>query len=292
MSTSGMHLFIFGFGFTGRALSALMLQHGWSVSGAARSTAGRAVMAFIGVAPIDPADDAAVSDEAAKASAILIAAPPGPGGCPGLAQIGPLLSSTRKPDWLGYLSTTGVYGDHSGRWVFETTTPTPQSPEGERRLSAEQGWASLAARHGMNLSIFRLPGIYGPGRSPLDRARTANARRITKPGHVFSRIHVDDLAAALALSIDQPERAGVYNLCDDEPAEPGAVASYAAALLGLPRPPEEVFDADALSPMARRFWSECKRVSNAKAKAALGWRPAYPTYREGLSAILANQALS
>jgi nucleoside-diphosphate-sugar epimerase len=139
------------------------------------------------------------------------------------------------------------------------------------------------------VSVFRLPGIYGAGRSALDRVRTGEARSVIKPGHVFSRIHVDDLAAGLEASIARPDRAGVYNLCDDEAAAPADVNAYAAELLGMPRPPETPYEPAALSPMARRFWAESKRVSNAKAKAALGWRPLYLTYREGLRAVLAAE---
>jgi nucleoside-diphosphate-sugar epimerase len=162
------------------------------------------------------------------------------------------------------------------------------SPEAQRRVVAETAWMSLAGA--CPVSVFRLPGIYGSGRSPLDRVRTGEARSVIKPGHVFSRIHVDDLAAGLEASIARPDRAGVYNLCDDEAAAPAAVNAYAAALLGLPPPPEIPYEPEALSPMARRFWAESKRVSNAKAKAALGWRPRYPTYREGLQAVLGAEA--
>ena len=172
-----------------------------------------------------------------------------------------------------------------------TRAPAPASPEGERRLLAEQGWRALADAMGAPLSIFRLPGIYGPGRSPLDRLRAGTARRWVKPGQVFSRIHVDDLADALARAMARPERAGLYTLCDDEPAAPADVIAYAAHLLGLEPPPEQPLDPAALSPMARRFWAEAKRVSNARAKAALGWRPAYPSHREGLQAILNAEGL-
>jgi nucleoside-diphosphate-sugar epimerase len=139
---------------------------------------------------------------------------------------------------------------------------------------------------GLTVTVFRLPGIYGPGRSPLDRLREGTARRPVKPGHVFSRIHVDDLAAGLEASIARPRAGGIYNLCDDEPAAAADVTAFAAGLLGMEPPPEEPYDPAALSPAAQRFWAECKRVSNARAKAELGWRPAYPSYREGLRAIL------
>ncbi len=279
-----MRLLIFGFGFTGAALAKRLQPQGWIVSGTSRRPEQRAALAARGIEGVDPNDSAALGAAAQAADAILVAAPPGDHGCPGWATLqGAELSRTRP--WIGYLSTTGVYGDRGGRWVFETTPVAPLSPEAHRRVAAETAWMSL--RDACPVGVFRLPGIYGPGRSALDRVRTGEARSVIKPGHVFSRIHVDDLAAGLEASIARPDRAGVYNLCDDEAAAPADVNAYAAELLGLPRPPETPYAPESLSPMARRFWAESKRVSNAKAKAALGWRPLYPTYREGLQAVLA-----
>lgn len=183
--------------------------------------------------------------------------------------------------WMGYLSTTGVYGDRQGGWVFEDSATHPQSTEAQRRAVAEAAWLGVGA------AVFRLPGIYGPGRSVFDRLRSGTARRLVRPGQVFSRIHVDDLAAGIAASLARPRPGSVYNLCDDEPAPAADVTAYGARLLGLEPPPEEPFDAAAVSQPALRFWSESKRVSNALAKAELGWRPACPTYREGLAAVLA-----
>jgi len=279
-----MRLLIFGFGFTGAALAKRLQPKGWIVSGASRRPEQRAALSARGIEGVDPDDSAALWAAAQAADAILIAAPPGDHGCPGWAALkGAELSRTRP--WIGYLSTTGVYGDRGGRWVFETTPVAPLSPEAHRRVAAETAWMSLGGA--CPVGVFRLPGIYGPGRSALDRVLTGEARSVIKPGHVFSRIHVDDLAAGLEASIARPDRAGVYNLCDDEAAAPADVNAYAASLLGLPPPPETPYEAQAMSPMARRFWAESKRVSNAKAKAALGWRPQYPTYREGLQAVLA-----
>jgi nucleoside-diphosphate-sugar epimerase len=281
-----MRLLIFGFGFTGAALARRLQPKGWIVSGTSRRPEQRTALSAIGVESVDPNDSAALRAAARAADAILVAAPPGEGGCPGWAALqGADLSQTRP--WIGYLSTTGVYGDRGGRWVFETTPVAPASPEAHRRVAAETAWMSLGAT--CPVGVFRLPGIYGPGRSALDRIRTGEARSVIKPGHVFSRIHVDDLAAGLEASIVRPDRAGVYNLCDDEAAAPADVNAYAADLLGLSRPPETPYAPESLSPMARRFWAESKRVSNAKAKAALSWRPVYPTYREGLQAVLAAE---
>ncbi|OYX31297.1 MAG: NAD(P)-dependent oxidoreductase [Caulobacterales bacterium 32-69-10] len=253
-----MRLFIFGYGFTGHALERRLAPKGWDVVGTTRS------------APRDYDG----------ADAVLIAAPPTAEGCPGLAALAPALAAN-PPAWLGYLSTTGVYGDRGGGWVFETSDLLAHSVEGARRAAAERGWLGHGA------AVFRLPGIYGPGRSAFDRLRDGTAKRLVKPGHVFSRIHVDDLAAGLEASIARPRAGGLYNLTDDEPAPAHAVTTYAARLLGIEPPPETAFDETTLSPMARRFWAESKRVSNARAKAELGWRPAYPSYREGLAAVLA-----
>lgn len=287
-----MNLLIFGFGFTGRALARRMLTRGWSVTATARRAEDRLAAEASGVSAIDPADPLALTEACSRATAILVAAPPGPLGCPGLAALAPAIAAAGAfPDWIGYLSTTGVYGDREGGWVFETSALAAHSVEGARRVAAERDWRQIGRGMGLTIAAFRLPGIYGPGRSSFDRLREGTARRLIKPGHVFSRIHVEDLAAGLEASIDRPRAAAVYNLCDDEPASAADVTAYAAALLGMPPPPDEPFEAAALSPMARRFYDECKRVSNARAKAELGWRPAYPTYREGLAAILASETI-
>ena len=200
----------------------------------------------------------------------------------------PALARARAfPDWIGYLSTTGVYGDRRGGWVFETSRLAAQSLEGARRVVAERDWLEVGRGMGLTVTVFRLPGIYGPGRSAVDRLRAGEARRIAVPGQLFSRIHVDDLAAGLAASIGRPRAGGIYNLCDDEPASNSEVIAYAAGLLGMDPPPEIPLAQAGLSPAAQRFYAESKRVSNARAKAELGWRPAYPSYREGLRAILA-----
>jgi nucleoside-diphosphate-sugar epimerase len=193
------------------------------------------------------------------------------------------------PDWIGYLSTTGVYGDRGGGWVTEQSRLAAQSVEGARRVGAERDWRDVGRGMGLTVTVFRLPGIYGPGRSAFDRLQEGQARRIAAPGQVFSRIHVDDLASGLAASIARPRAGGVYNLCDDEPAANADVVAYAAGLLGMEPPPEVSLEEALLPPAALRFYAESKRVSNALAKAELGWRPAYPSYREGLRAVLETQ---
>ncbi len=220
--------------------------------------------------------------------ALLIAAPPDDQGCPGLRATVPALARANAfPDWTGYLSTTGVYGDRRGGWVTETSRLAAQSLEGARRVGAERDWLEIGRGMGLTVAVFRLPGIYGPGRSVLDRLRRGEARNIIAPGQVFSRIHVDDLCSGLEASMERPRAASIYNLCDDEPCPNAEVIAYGAKLLELSPPPEiAVAEAD-LSSSARRFYAESKRVSNALAKAELGWRPMYPTYRDGLAAILA-----
>ena len=285
-----MNLLVFGFGYSGKALARRLMAKGWSVSATVRRTEDRQDALALGVTPVDPADESALANAAAQARAILVTAPPGERGCPGLAALAPAIAASGAfPDWIGYLSTTGVYGDREGRWVSETSALNAHSVEGARRVAAERDWRQIGRGMGLTVTAFRLPGIYGPGRSPFDRLRRGTARRLVKPGHVFSRIHVEDLASGLEASIARPRAAGIYNLCDDEPASAAEVTAYAAGLLGIDPPPEEPFDAAALTPAAQRFYEECKRVSNARAKAELDWFPAYRTYREGLAAILAQE---
>ena len=280
------HLLIFGYGFSGAALARRLRPEGWSIAATHRRPEDAERLSAQGVTPVALQDAEALARETAKAEAVLVTAPPDADGCPGLRTLVPVMARTGAfPDWLGYLSTTGVYGDRQGGWVFETSRIAAQSMEGARRAAAERDWLDVGQGMGLTVTIFRLPGIYGPGRSTLDRLREGRARRVGAPGQIFSRIHVDDLAQGLAASIARPRAGGIYNLCDDEPAPNSDVIAYAAGLLGQTPPPETPLDLDQLSPQARRFYAETKRVSNARAKAELGWRPRYPNYREGLSAI-------
>lgn len=283
-----MRLFVFGYGFSARALARRLRPKGWDIAASFRDAGAAARAQAEGVEPVALSDRAALVRVLSRSQALLVTAPPGPDGCPGLnALVGPLAQAGAFPDWTGYLSTTGVYGDRRGGWVTEASRLAAQSVEGARRVAAERDWLEVGRGMGLTVTVFRLPGIYGPGRSVLDRLREGRARRIAAPGQVFSRIHVDDLAAGLEASIARPRAGGIYNLCDDEPAPNSDVVAYAASLLDL-EPPPEVALADAdLRPAAQRFYAESKRVSNARAKAELSWRPAYPTYREGLRAILA-----
>ena len=189
-------------------------------------------------------------------------------------------------EWTGYLSTTGVYGDHRGGWVDESTELTPSTKRGQHRVAAEAAWQALAAIQSLNLHIFRLAGIYGPGRGPFAKVRNDTARRIIKPGQVFSRIHVEDIAQTLSASIAHPNPGAIYNLCDDDPAAPEDVIEYAAELLGSPVPPSEDWDRVEMTPMARSFYAESKKVRNNRIKTELGVSLKYPDYRSGLRALL------
>jgi nucleoside-diphosphate-sugar epimerase len=191
--------------------------------------------------------------------------------------------------WVGYLSTTGVYGDHRGGWVDEATPLTPSTERGHARVTAEAEWMDLHQRLGLPVHIFRLAGIYGPGRGPFEKVRDGTARRIVKPGQVFSRIHAEDIAQVLIASMARPDPGAAYNLCDDDPAPPQDVIAHAATLLGLPLPPEIPFETADLSPMAASFYAESKRVDNRKIKEDLGVTLRYPDYRAGLASVLAAE---
>ena len=251
--------FIFGMGYTARVIAGRLRAAGWTVSG----TGSGAEMAF--------EDDAAVHAALAEASHVLSSVPPAEGVDPLLARYGDVLNHA----WLGYLSSTGVYGDTGGAWVDET------APIGGGRRSArseaDAAWLARGAR------VLRLPGIYGPGRSALDRVREGKAHRIDLPGQVFSRVHVDDIASGVIAALDAP--AGAYNLADDAPGSQNAVIEEACRLLNLPPPPMQTLEAASLSPMARAFYAENRRIANGKARRVLGWRPLHPTFREGLANI-------
>lgn len=269
-------LFIFGFGYTAQAL-ARELGDRFTIIGTSRE-ASEGVIQW-------PGQD--ISEPLSKATHLLISAGPDQNGDPVLAsakdqitQIAPQL------EWAGYLSTTGVYGDHQGEWVDEDTPLTPSTKRGQQRVAAEAAWQSLAAQTGLPLHIFRLAGIYGPGRGPFAKVRKGTARRIIKKNQVFSRIHVEDIAQVLAASITAPNAGRIYNVCDDNAAPPEDVLAHAADLLGLPHPPSEDFETADMTPMARSFYAESKRVRNDRIKNELGVKLRYPTYQDGLAALL------
>lgn len=285
-SSATPRLFCLGFGFVATRFAALIKQGGWEVVATARAEASARALEALGVQAIrlGGANADQLLETIHAAGAILITAPPTKDGDPFLPLLPARLDAARAR-WVGYLSTTGVFGDRGGGWAFDDDPPTPLSQEGERRVHAEMGWLAT----GLPVHRFRLPGIYGPGRSAFDRLCDGTANRIVKPGQVFSRAHRDDIARALLASLERPNPGRCYSICDDEPAPPHLVVEHAAALMGIEPPPIQSFERAELSQMARRFYGESKRVSNARAKAELGWRPLFPTYREGLAAILAAQ---
>jgi nucleoside-diphosphate-sugar epimerase len=230
----------------------------------------------------------AVTAALRQADHVLVSVPPGPDGDRVLACHGPDIAAMTALQWLGYLSTTGPYGDRQGGWVDETTPPVPSTERGQRRLDAENAWLALYCSDGVPVHIFRLAGIYGPGRNQLADVAAGKARRVVKPGQVFSRIHVDDIAAVVVASMARPRAGAIYNVCDDEAAPPQDVVTHAAALLGVDPPPEIPFAEAALSPMARSFFADSKRVRNDLIKSELGVELAYPTYRDGLAALLSS----
>ena len=280
----------FGHGYSAQALSRILLPQGWQITGTTRSEVKAEALADQGVVPlIFPGDgdgdgDGDVADAIAQASHLLISAGPDASGDPVLNAVGDMISArARQFEWVGYLSTTGVYGDHQGAWVDENTPLTPSTRRGQWRKDAEEAWQAVP---GLPLHIFRLAGIYGPGRGPFAKVRDGTARRIVKTGQVFSRTHVEDIAQVLAASIAQPAPGTAYNICDNDPAPPQNVIAHAAELLGAPVPPAIPFETAEMTPMARSFYAESKRVRNDRIKTELGVKLLYPTYREGLAALL------
>jgi nucleoside-diphosphate-sugar epimerase len=284
-----LRLLTFGFGYVGSALARRVIARGGEAYAIIRRAEDRPIPEAVGATPVLLDDEAAITAAVAKAEAILITAPPTVEGCPGLATIVPAIAAARAfPDWIGYLSTTGVYGDAEGRWVDERSPRAARSVEGARRVGAERDWLQMGRGMGLTVTVFRLPGIYGPGRSAFERLRAGTARRIIQPGHVFCRAHRDDIVGGVLASMDRPRPGGIYNLVDDEPAPGEVVIEHATALLGLPPPPI----VEEIPPASARFYAENRRVANARAKGELGWRPTFPTYREGLAAILAEETSS
>ena len=272
-----------GHGYSARALARRLVPQGWRVIGTTRNPAKADVFRAEGVEPLVwPGDLDWVLEEATH---ILCSAAPDAKGDPFLQAVPGIAKS--KAGWVGYLSTTGVYGDHDGGWVDEETPLTPQSDRGRQRVLAEGQWRAT----GLPVHIFRLAGIYGPGRGPFEKVRDGTARRIIKPGQVFSRIHVDDIAQVLEASMCHPNPGAAYNVCDDNPCPPQDVIAYAAQLLGLPEPPAVPFAevAPTMNPMALGFYSESKKVRNDRIKDELGVQLLYPDYPQGLAALLAEE---
>ncbi|HBF97584.1 MAG TPA: NAD(P)-dependent oxidoreductase [Alphaproteobacteria bacterium] len=290
LSTPPGHLLCFGLGFSARATVRLLRARGWRISATCRDPARGRELSARGIASFQFNDGGSLPDAAWQGvTHLLISVPPGEAGDPVLGALRDTLIARRAQfQWIGYLSTTGVYGDRQGGWVDETTPPDPAPGRSARRAAAERDWCDLYRDHGLPVHMFRLAGIYGPGRNALLTAKAGQARRIDKAGQVFCRIHVDDIAQTLAASIARPDPGAVYNVCDDEPAPNHQIVALACELAGVPVPPLIPFEAADLSPMAKSFYNDCRRVRNDRIKADLGVRLDYPTYREGLAALCDN----
>jgi nucleoside-diphosphate-sugar epimerase len=285
-----MNFFFFGMGYsslaTARAVHKLV-DPAAAIAGTTRNADNAGLLSyssirvhvFDGTAPGDT-----LGQDVAEASHVVVSIAPDEHGDPVLAHHRDTLDAAKNLQWLCYFSTVGVYGNFDGAWIDETAPRQPLNQRSKQRVLAEDAWRAYAEQRSIPLVILRLAGIYGPGRSTFDRLREGTARRIVKPGQVFNRIHVDDIGRITALAAER-RLSGVFNLADDEPAPPQDLITYAAAMMGIAPPPETPFDAAQMTPMARSFYSDNKRVSNAAIKAALGIELLYPTYREGLSSI-------
>lgn len=285
------HLFCFGCGYTARRLAKRFMASGGTVSGTARSPEGVSELKslsidahlFDGSAPLPASTFEGVTD-------LLCSIPPDEHGNDGVLSLHKdTLTALLDLRWAALLSTTGVYGDTGGEWVDEHAPLNPMNTRAARRVAAEKVWLAWGKEKQTPVQVFRLPGIYGPGRTPFARLRAGKAQRIYKPNHVFNRIHLDDIVSALLLGMQHPNRGPVFNLADNEPAPADDVLAYAAKLIGLPAPPRVPIDQAALSPMAQSFYAESKRVSTAFAREQLGFVPRFPSYREGLAASLEEE---
>ncbi|MGQ0486219.1 MAG: SDR family oxidoreductase [Hyphomicrobiales bacterium] len=287
MAAGMNHVLFFGLGYSARTLAARLHARNWTIGGTSRSEAGIGEVGLLGYRGLRFDGRTPLAASAFEGvTHFVISVPPDEPGDPVINQHKRDFAA-RAPNirWLAYLSTTGVYGDRGGDWVDEDSPLSPTTERGRRRLAAERQWLALHASHGLPVHIFRLAGIYGPGRNQFMSIAGGTARLIVKPGQVFSRIHVEDIATVLEASMARPNPGAAYNVCDDAPCPPQEVIAYAAQLLGRPSPPEIPFEKAELSPMARSFYAESKRVSNRRIKTELGVRLVYPDYRTGLQAL-------
>ena len=287
---AGMRLFCFGMGYSARATLARMQPHLDATWGTTRTEIRMADIEALGATAIAWSGnkaDARLADALAQATCILVSVAPGPEGDPVLRSCADLLAAA-APRAICYLSTVGVYGDHGGAWVDEASECRPVSDRSRRRVIAEQAWTRFGREAGIPVSIIRLAGIYGPGRGPFEKLKAGTSRRVIKPGQVFNRIHVDDIAQIAEAALVQ-QADGIFNGADDEPAPPQDVIAFGAGLLGIEPPPEVAFDDAEMTPMARTFYGENKRVKNQKIKSDLGVTLKYSNYREGLRAVLAAE---
>ena len=288
------HLFCFGLGYSARAIAARLSQEGWQISGTCRSIEKCDRLRALGYAAYVFDRDRPLDDPVRALSTVtdvVTSVPPDAEGDPVLDHHADALVAMDRLRWLGYLSTTGVYGDTNGELVDESSPLHPTTQRSQRRALAEGRWLQLHVEAALPTHIFRLAGIYGPGRSSFDAIRSGNARRVVKPSHLFSRIHVDDIAMIVRASMARPHPSAVYNVCDDHPAAQSEVVAYACTLLGIEPPPPIQFEEaiTQMTPMARSFWRDNRRVDNTKLKHELGIRLQFPEYRSGLAAVLAAE---
>ena len=279
-------LFCFGFGFSAQALVERLRLKNWSVSGTCRSQDKKVCFANLPILSFDGTyASQEILDALSDATHLLISIPPQKSGDVVLKNFGSHIANNKNLKWIGYISSTGVYGDTQGEWVDESSPLQPATELNVRRVESESAWLKMSRQNGCSVMVFRCVGIYGPGRNLLISAKQGKARRIEKPGLVFSRIHVEDLAQTLEASIQKPNPGEIYNVCDDEPAPPSEAAEYAFKLLNISPPPLIPLDSAELSEIAHGFYKNCKRVSNKKIKEELGIKLKYPNYRSGLDAI-------
>ena len=286
-------LFCFGLGYSATILASRLKHQGWRVAGTCRTADKQAALRGQGIDAYLFDRDRPLADPQqilAGATHILSSVPPDGQGDPVLDHHGDAIAVVDGVVWIGYLSTTGVYGDRGGAFVDETVPVAPITERARRRAEAESRWLALQRDRGRPVHVFRLPGIYGPGRSAIEAVRDGSAKRIRAPGQFFARIHVEDIATVLEASIRRPNPGAIYNVVDDEPAPQAEVVAHAAGLLGVPPPPLQDLDAAGLSPMARSFYAENRRVRNDRIKRELGVTLRYPTYREGLAAAAARRS--
>lgn len=282
------NLFCFGLGFAAQALAQRMRAQKWKISGTCRETDKIDSLGNLSALPFDGTHASEeICDALAKATHLLITIPPQPSGDVVLQNFSSQIAKCKNLEWIGYISSTGVYGDTQGEWVDETSPLQPVTQLNERRVQAEKGWLELGQQKGCPIMVFRCVAIYGPGRNLLVSVKQGRARRIEKPGLVFSRIHVEDLAQTLEASMKNPQPGEIYNVADDHPSPPTEVVEYACELLQVTPPPLIPFESAELSETARGFYQTCKRVSNKKIKEELGIKLKYPDYRTGLDAIAA-----
>lgn len=285
-------LFCFGLGYSARALAARLRAAGWRIAGTTRQQVKAAALRAEGIEAFVFDRGRPLADPRAALAGtthLLSSIPPDEAGDPATDHHAADIAACQGIEWIGYLSTTGVYGDRAGAWVDEDSALEPTGTRGARRVAAEHAWLDLQRRHGLPVHVFRLAGIYGPGRNALVNVRNGTAQRIDKPGQVFSRVHVEDIAAVLEASMARPNPGRIYNVCDDNPAPPAQVIAHACDLLGVEPPPLVPFEAAELSAMARSFYRDNKRVSNRRIKEELGITLTYPDYKSGLRALLAQE---